>query len=138
MKNVLKIVVALMFMISYSCKAQQQLVETTADVQKLNINEQEFINKPLKKLLNEIKLKIKTAYGNIGYPCYFSFRFVDSDEIQRRGLENPSVGLYVYVREPLKWNFDDREKGKEYEWTKEDVEKYGNLTVIRIKVIGNN
>ena len=44
----------------------------------------------------------------------------------------------MYVREPLKWNFDDREKGKEYEWTKEDVEKYGNLTVIRIKVIGNN
>jgi hypothetical protein len=137
MKNVLKIVLTLMLIICYSCKAQQ-LVQTKADVQKLNINEQEFINKPLKKLLNEIKPKIKTAYGNIGDPCYFSFRFVDSDEIQRRGLENPSVGLYVYVREPLKWNFDDREKGKEYEWTKEDVEKYGNLTVIRIKVIGNN
>jgi hypothetical protein len=99
MKNTLIILVSLVLLINFSCKAQQ-LVQTKGDVQKLNINEQEFINKPLKKLLNEIKPKIKTAYGNIGDPCYFSFRFVDSDEIQRRGLKNPSV-VFMCMLESL-------------------------------------
>jgi hypothetical protein len=48
------------------------------------------------------------------------------------------LGLYVYVKEPVEWDFDKRAKGKEFLWTKEDVEKYGNLTVIRIKVIGKD
>ncbi|MCZ8228053.1 hypothetical protein [Flavobacterium sp.] len=137
MKNVLHFLASLVFLINYSCKAQQ-LVQTTADVQKLKTNEQQFINKPLKDLLKEIKPEIKTAFGNIGDPCFFSFRFIDPEEIKRRSLENPSVGLYVYVKEPLEWYFEKREKGKEYQWTKEDLEKYGNLTVIRIKVIGKD
>lgn len=48
------------------------------------------------------------------------------------------VGSNVYVKEPLNWNFDKRPKGKGYLWSKNDVEKYGNLTVIRIKVIGKD
>lgn len=44
--------------------------------------------------------------------------------------------LYVYVKEPLDWNFDKRPKDQSYNWTKEDVEKYGDLTVERIKVSG--
>lgn len=60
MEKVLKIVVTLILMISYSCKAQQ-LLQTTADVQKLKTNELQFINKPLKFLLKEIKPEIKSA-----------------------------------------------------------------------------
>jgi len=48
------------------------------------------------------------------------------------------VGSNVYVKEPLNWNFDKRPKGKEYSWSKNDAEKYGNLAVIRIKVIGKD
>ena len=137
MKNTLKIFVILFLLMNYSCKAQQ-MVQTPNDAHKLKINEQQFLNKPLKYLLNEIKPEIKTAFGTLDFPSYFSFRFIDSEEIRRRPVENNSLGLYVYVKEPIEWDFDKRPKGKEFLWTKEDVEKYGNLTVIRIRVIGKD
>ena len=137
MKNILKILAILFLLINYSCKAQQ-MVQTPNDAHKLKTNEQQFINKPLKDLLKEIKPEIKTAYGTLGDPSYFSFRFIDSEEIKRRPIENNSLGLYIYVKEPIDWDFAKRPTGKEYFWTKEDVEKYGNLTVIRIKVIGKD
>ena len=88
------------------------------------------------KLLTDTE--IKTAFGTLDFPSYFSFRFIDSEEIKRRSLENNSLGLYVYVKEPIEWDSDKRTKGKEFLWTKEDVEKYGNFTVIRIRVIGKD
>ncbi len=114
------------------------MVQVSNDAQKIKINEQQFINRPLKYLLNEIKPEIKTAYATRNFPDYFSFRFITSEEIKRRPLENNSLGLYIYVKEPIDWNFNNRPKGNEYTWTKEDAEKYGNLTVIRIKVIGKD
>lgn len=137
MKNTFKTLAILFLLVYSSCKAQQ-MVQTPNDAHKLKINEQQFLNKPLKYLLNEIKPQIKTAFGTLDFPSYFSFRFIDSEEIKRRSLENNSLGLYVYVKEPIEWDFDKRTKGKEFLWTKEDVEKYGNLTVIRIRVIGKD
>lgn len=137
MKNTFKTLTILFLLVYSSCKAQQ-MVQTPNDAHKLKINEQQFLNKPLKYLLNEIKPEIKTAFGTLDFPSYFSFRFIDSEEIKRRSLENNSLGLYVYVKEPIEWDFDKRTKGKEFLWTKEDVEKYGNLTVIRIRVIGKD
>lgn len=137
MKNIFKTLAVLFLLVHSSCKAQQ-MVQTPNDAHKLKINEQQFLNKPLKHLLTEIKPEIKTAFGTLDFPSYFSFRFIDSEEIKRRPLENNSLGLYVYVKEPIEWDFDKRAKGKEFLWTKEDVEKYGNLTVIRIRVIGKD
>lgn len=138
MKNTLKIIAIVFLLMNYSCKAQQ-LVQTTKDVYQLKINNQQFINKPLRELLKEIKPQIKSAWGNNeGGNQFFSFKFIDQDEIKRRSIKDNSVGLYVYVKESLDWDFDKRVKGKEYLWTKEDIEKYGNLTVIRIKVIGKD
>jgi hypothetical protein len=137
MKNIFKTLAVLFLLVHSSCKAQQ-MVQTPNDAHKLKINEQQFLNKPLKHLLTEIKPEIKTASGTLDFPSYFSFRFIDSEEIKRRPLENNSLGLYVYVKEPIEWDFDKRAKGKEFLWTKEDVEKYGNLTVIRIRVIGKD
>lgn len=137
MKKIFKTLAILFLLVNNSCKAQQ-MVQTPNDAHKLKTNEQQFINKPLKTLLKEIKPEIKTAFGTLSNPSYFSFRFIDSEEIKRRPLENNSLGLYIYVKEPIDWDFDKRAKDKEYLWTKEDVEKYGNLTVIRIKVIGKD
>lgn len=137
MKNTFKTLAILFLLVYSSCKAQQ-MVQTPNDAHKLKINEQQFLNKPLKYLLNEIKPEIKTAFGTLDFPSYFSFRFIDSEEIKRRSLENNSLGLYVYVKEPIEWDSDKRTKGKEFLWTKEDVEKYGNFTVIRIRVIGKD
>ena len=60
LKNILKILAILFLLLIYSYKAQQ-LVQTTKDLSTLKINEQQFINKPLKYLLKEIKPVIKNA-----------------------------------------------------------------------------
>ncbi len=135
MKNTIKIIVVLILLISTGCKAQQ-MVQIPADAYKLKTNEQKFINRPLKDLLKEIKPEIKFVMGTVDYPPYFSFRFLSREELKKKPADGTTIGLFIYVKEPLDWNFDKRPKGKEYEWSKEDVEKYGNLTVTRIKVTG--
>ena len=136
MKKALKIIVALLFMTTYSCKAQQ-MVQTTADVQKLKTNEQQFINKPLKYLLKELKPEIKTAgvTNEEGY-SYFGFNFIPLEE-RRKGLgsREDKVSLYIYVNGQVDWDYEKRPKGQELNWTKEDIQKYENLIVQRIKVI---
>jgi hypothetical protein len=136
MKIALKIIVALLFVTSYSFKAQQ-LIQTTKDVQKLKTNEQKFINKPLKYLLKEIKPEIKTAWvtNEEGY-SYFSFRFTTLEK-QKKGLESreDKVFLYVYVKgQVVDLDFEKRFKEQDYNWTKELIQKYENRIVQRIKV----
>ena len=136
MKKTLKIIVALLFMTTYSCKAQQ-MVQTTADVQKLKTNEQQFINKPLKYLLKELKPEIKTAWvtNEEGY-SYFSFRFITLEK-QRKGLESreDKVSLHVYVKEQIvDLDFEKRLKEKDNTLTNEFIQKHENLIVQRIKV----
>ena len=134
MKNIFRIFVLLVFISSYSCKAQ--LVQTTEDMYKLKENEQQFINKPLKNLLKEIKPEIKMANGIGENPYFFSFRFRTLEE-QNKGLGSNAdkVSLYVYVKEAFDWKWEERPKGDEFKWTKEEIDKYGNLIVVRIKVI---
>ncbi|PWA05282.1 hypothetical protein [Flavobacterium laiguense] len=137
MKIILKTLILFLF-INSSCKAQQ-MVQTPNDAHKLKINEQQFINKPLKNLLKEIKPEIKTASAENGFPSYFSFSFIDYEEFKNgRAIGKNHLGIYIYVKEQIDWNFDKRPIGKELTWTKEDIEKYGNLTVVRIKVIGKD
>jgi hypothetical protein len=137
MKNCIHTFVVLVFFISSSCKAQQ-MAQTTADVYKLKTNEQQFVNKPLKYLLNEVKPEIKMALVTRDYPDFFVFKFISADELNLLPLGSNKTSLIVYVKESIDWNFNNRPKGSEYFWTKDDVEKYGNLTVIRIKVIGKD
>lgn len=138
MKNTLKIFVMMVFLMNYSCKAQQ-MVQTTKDVYALKTNEQQFINKPLKDLLKEIKPEIKTATGINDNPFFFSFRFTPLEQQKKdEGSKEDRISLYVYLKESFDWHYEKRPKGKELVWTKEDAEKYGNLTVIRIKVIGKD
>lgn len=135
MKNTIRIIALLMLVISTGCKAQQ-MVQVPADAYKLKTNQQQFINKPLKDLLKEIKPEIKFVMGTVDYPSYFSFRFISREELKKKPADGTTIGLFVYVKEPLDWNTDKRPKGKEYQWSTEDLEKYGSLTVTRIKVTG--
>ncbi|WP_374173278.1 hypothetical protein [Flavobacterium tructae] len=134
MRKLLKTFILLLLLINYSCKAQQ-LVQTPNDIFKLKTNEQQFLNKPLKNLLKEIKPEIKTAFATIDSPSFFAFYFLSPSEINRKVVGRKNISFYVYVKEPVDWSDDKRPKGKEYIWTAQDIEKYGNLTVIRIKVI---
>ncbi|KIO52853.1 hypothetical protein IW18_09935 [Flavobacterium hibernum] len=137
MKNILKTFAILFLLVNTSCKAQQ-MVQTTKDVYKLKELQKQFFNKPLENVLKEIKPEIKMGYGNNdeGH-SYFTFKFITPEQVKRNeGDEDDRVSLYVYVKEaPIDWNFEKRPKGKELLLTKEDIQKYGNLTVIRIKVI---
>ncbi|AYN05057.1 hypothetical protein [Flavobacterium sp. 140616W15] len=138
MKNTIKTFTILFLLINTNCKAQQ-MVQTPNDVIKLKINEQQFINKPLKNLLKEIKPEIKTAFGTLnplGTPSYFSFMFLSPQELKQHVKGRKHINLFVYVKEPVdEWNLGKRSKEIEFQWRKEDLEKYGNFTVVRIKVI---
>lgn len=129
MKNIFKLVILLFILLNYNYKGLQ-MVESPNDVYKLKTNEQQFINKPLKKLLKEIKPEIKMAWATSDLPNYFSFRFIDPEEVGKIGIKN--ISLFVYVKEQINWQSDKRPKEKKFVWTKKDAEKYGNLTVIRI------
>ncbi|RUT69585.1 hypothetical protein D0817_15545 [Flavobacterium cupreum] len=133
MESTIKIL-AILFVINSNCKAQQ-MIQTHDDIYKLKANEQQFINKPLKNVLKEIKPEIKMAFAIVDYPSFFAFKFFTATEINRRVIGRKHNSIYIYVEEPIDWNFDTRIKGKEYQWTKEDLEKYGNLTITRIKVV---
>ncbi|AYN05059.1 hypothetical protein [Flavobacterium sp. 140616W15] len=138
MKNTIKTFAILFLLLSYGCKAQQ-MVQAPNEAHKLKENEQQFLNKPLKNLLKEIKPEIKNVSGNIDTPSYFVYRFVDNEEFSKGiSIGKKPLILCVYVKEPLDWKFDERPKGTAYQWTKADVAKYGNLTVIRIRVIGKD
>lgn len=115
----------------------QQMVQTAKDVYQLKTNEQQFINKPLKELLKEIKPVIKNAdASNEAGHQFFSFRFRTLDERKNNeGSYEDKVSLYVYLKDPIDWKYEKRTKGKELLWTQEDAAKYGNLIVVRIKVI---
>ncbi|MDX6190500.1 hypothetical protein SGQ83_14150 [Flavobacterium sp. Fl-318] len=138
MKFTLKIIPILLLFMNVACNAQQ-IVQLPKDAYKLKTNEQQFLNKPLKNLLKEIKPEIKTAWATLGEQSYFSFYFTDPEAFKNGSIiEKNNIGLFIYVKEPIDWVFEKRSKDKELFWTKEDAEKYGNLTVIRIKVIGKD
>lgn len=104
MKNTIKIALALLLLINISCKAQQ-MVLTPLDAYKLKTHEQQFVNKPLKDLLKEIKPEIKLVLGTVDYPSYFVFRFISREELNKKPSGGNTIALYIYVKEPLDWHF---------------------------------
>jgi len=138
MKNSIRIIALLFLLTHYSCMAQQ-LVQKPIDVYKLKENEQQFINKPLKNLLKEVKPEIKMVDGTLNSPDYFTFKFVNHDEyLKGKKQEKKYISIYVYVKEPINWKNENRPEGKRFVWTKEDLNKYGNYTVVWIRVIGKD
>lgn len=138
MKIILKTFIILFLFANISCKAQQ-MVQTQDDIYKLKANEEQFLDKPLKNLLKEIKPEIQSAFGvkvPKGYPCYFMLSFISSKELGQKMTEEKFKGLYVFVKEPVdEWDNGKRSQETEFKWTKKDVEKYGNFTVVKIQVI---
>lgn len=137
MKNTFRIFALLFLLTNYSCRSQQ-LVQKPTDAYKLKQNEQQFFNKPLINLLKEIKPEIKMVDGTLNSPDYFTFKFVTHDEYIKGKKEKKYISIYVYVKEPINWKSENRLEGKRFVWTKEDVSKYGNYTVVWIRVIGND
>ena len=137
MKNFLLTFTLFLTLLGSGCQAQQ-LVQTTKDVYLLKNNEQRFINKPLKNVLKEIKPKIKSGYASNDNPFFFRFKFITHEQQKMQKSDTSwedQVSLYVYVKNPIDWKWENRPKTIALAWTKEDAVKYGELIVVRIKVI---
>ncbi|MCC9065010.1 hypothetical protein ACHRV1_16880 [Flavobacterium aquidurense] len=139
MKKIIRfLILFLIATVLYSCKGVP-MVQTTREMKELKVNESKFVNKPLKYLLKEIGPQIKTGIGQNEDQFFFSFRFTTLEQQKlNQGSLDDRVSLYVYVKERIDWQWEKRPKGIESVWTKEDAKKYGNLIVVRIKIIEKN
>lgn len=130
------------FLTAVSCRTQ--LVQTVADAKKLEINKDKFINKPLKDLLVQIKPPVKRMAaipgGTTSASHIFFYFLTDSSYHQYIDKTRKApIRIDVQVAEGnFEWDPATKEKGHQYDWTKEDKNKYDNLTVINIRVTGSN
>lgn len=139
MKVSFKILLAFfVFLTAFSCKAQ--LVQTVNDVKRLEINQDKFVGKPLSDLLKQIKPEIKRVMIVPGSSqrltaLYFYF-LSDSDfhKFYKETGKNP-LELRVRLKEyDFKWDPSTRPQDQRYDWTKEDEEEFGKMTVADVKV----
>lgn len=137
MKKVKSIFYVIAFLYCYSATSQQ-LVQNISDIYRLKDNETQFINMSLKDLLKEIKPEIKTVLVMNG-EGFFYFKFLPIDQLRKEeGSLEDRVSLLIYVKGNLEWKWEERPKNRETIWTKEDVEKYGDLIVRKIGVVSKN
>ena len=70
---------------------------------------------------------------------YFIFRFVEARKYDSSRMnEKTPIQITVFVKEPFEWDKRNTSIEKKFSWTKEDIKKYGNLTVVGIRVSGEN
>lgn len=143
MKKILIFLVVSILIVSNRSNAQQ-LMKTINDADKIKSNEQLFINKPLKILLKEISPEIKMVTANPSKNSnsrlgYFIFRFVDSQKFDSCRQKNKyPKQITVFVKETFEWSITKLKNGKRKGWTTDDLIKYGELTVVGIRVFGEN
>ena len=141
MTHLFKTTFIFLLIANYSCYAQQ-MVKTTNDAKKLELNEKQFIGRPLKTLLKEINPKIERVIGspgNIERPGYFIFYFIPNKDYNLYRKKNKiPLTVKVYIKEPFEWNRRNKPKNNWLDWTIEDEKKYGDLTIGAIRVYGEN
>ena|ERR1035437_4765672 len=142
MKSIIK-TAAFLFLLAttWSCN-EQHMMRTLNDAQKLQTNKQLFIGKPLKKLLKEIKPEIKMVLVRESWAEAIGviiFKFVDREGYKKYNKEGKvPLGVNVMIKEKLEWDKSDKPLADREKWTKEDAKKYGDLTIVDIRVYGEN
>lgn len=123
------------------CRAQY-LVHNPQEAYKILENQGRFLNKPLDSLLAAIQPSFGTMMAektaNSPASGYFVFTFTTPAETKKLLSQGISeVKVRVYLKEPFEWDPQKRGVGIDrIAWTKEDVKKYGHLTVTAILVYG--
>ncbi len=134
--------ILLLILLISSAGCSQQMVKVIQDAPKIKTNEKLFIGKPLHVLLKEIKPAIKMAYGDPSINIqskvgFFHFNFTNHKQYDSLSVDGKMpVTIIAYVKENFDWDYKTRPKGKEFDWTKEDEKKYGNLTIVAFRVYG--
>jgi len=143
MKCIYKLVAyVLLVSISLGCFAQQ-MVQTPADLLTVCQKDEQFIGKPLKTLFNQIKPPIILTLadgGSVEQAPHFTFFFTSVQVYEKyRQQDKFPLRIRVYVKEIFKWKWVERNRsiGHYLDWLKEDEEKYCNLTVTAIRVVGD-
>ncbi len=117
------------------------MMQTPKDIFTICQNDNDFIGKPLKVLLDEIKPAIKMVFAEGGWQeraPRISFFFMTRNEYQDCINKNKSpLRLTVYLGNVFEWSFEKRTKAHFWEWTKQDEEKNGNNIITLIRVSGD-
>lgn len=141
MKIPFKLFLSFLILIA-SISSKAQLVQKIDDAKKLEISEKQFLDKPLKTLLNEIKPQIKRVLVSPGggeINSFFVFYFVNDEEYYNFRKENKSpISIRVYTKEIINWGLPDKAKNDWRKWNENDAENYGNLTIRAIRVSGKD
>lgn len=118
------------------------MVQTTNDLFLICQNDGEFSGKPLKNLLDQIEPPIGMAFAEGGWiervPRFDLFFMSKQQYDSCRNKGQIPLRLTVYTKEFFKWDYSDRKSytASPWEWTKDDIVRYGNLTVTFIRVSG--
>jgi hypothetical protein len=119
----------------------QKLVSNLNELNKIKEQEIMFINKPLSYLLGEIQPTIKRVIGSPfsqnGTSSVFMMYFISYEEknkLQSQGIE--PIHLFIEIKEDFKWNVKERYNDRKLNWSIDDLEKYGHLTVLKVAIIG--
>ena len=122
-----------------------KMVRSISESKKLEINQKEFIGRPLKVLLKEIRPQIKFAYGNpdnnssnIVGGTFIKFFFVDRNErISKINRDEKPIGITVQFQ--LESHNSRKPISREglTTWGKEQVKEYGDMIITRIFVSGS-
>ena len=145
MKSLFKFFSILLLAINSSCHTQQ-MVKKTSDAKKLEINQDKFVGKPLKLLLDQIAPEIKFVYGNpdntwagaVG-GTYLRFHFFSRDEYGEKLNKNEKpLGIVVSFRLDPNNKHKPLPKGGLTKWTKEQTKEYGDMIIMKVQVTGGN
>ena len=98
--------------------------------------------KSLKFLFKEIKPPIKLVLaegGSAERAPHFTFFFTSMSLYEKyRQQDKFPLRITVFQKETFEWNWERRSHTRQHylDWTKEDEEKYSNLTISAIRVTG--
>lgn len=124
----------------------QTKIEKINDLNKLVNDSAYYEGFSLSKLLNNIKPQILKVQGAPKTPSswndnIFVFYFIDNDTYNKMMSEKKEpIRIRVVLKEVFDWDIRERYKyNKNYWlWTTGDLIKYGNLTVLKYYIYGND
>lgn len=134
MKHLVSILLISIFLCIVKFSCAQRMVQSVSDIRNLKINETQFIGKPLKVLLVQIKPKILIVEGNLPNinpeaNSFINFRFVDRkeyDSIKSSGKFPTTVRIIFALDD--KRQLSGKPLIMQRIWTKEDEIEYGTMS----------
>ena len=130
------------FLLSTTSCVAQKMVQRIGDAKELQLNEKQFIGKPLKVLLDQIEPQIKSAIGNPDSKSketspMIAFYFVDKNEFRyRKGRGEKPMHISVLLQPAIDKSYPPLSGANP--WTEEQAKAYGDMIVTKLWISGKN